>query len=338
MHILFPLHSLERGGGCRVVAEAANGLTAYGHHVTVALPDGAPVAWPLTAEIVRIPFLSAGYFPPAEVIIPTFYTTLPAAIESHVPIIRFCLGFEPLWVPDPEVALDGYRLSYPIITISRCLQNLLLARVRRQSHLVHPGVDSAAFRPCGNKGLYGRPTVAFILRGPIYTYKGIGILWESLALVYKERPDLKLLIIANDEAADPHTDIPHQILRSPGDEDLGRILSAADVFVFPSMFEGFGLPPLEAMACGTAVVCTDSGGSREYAVHERNCLLVPTGQAWPLAQAILRLLRDQGLRERLIEIGKATAAGWTWFRFYQEIHRLIQALTMDAYSHMPPCS
>ncbi len=43
MHILFPMHSLERGGGCRVVAETANGLVARGHEVTIALPEGAPI-------------------------------------------------------------------------------------------------------------------------------------------------------------------------------------------------------------------------------------------------------------------------------------------------------
>ena len=139
MRILFPLHSLERGGGCRVVAEAANGLVARGHHVTVALPQDAPLSWPLTAEVVRLPRLAAEFLPKADVILPTFYTTLPVALAAKRPIIRFCLGFEPLWVPDPQTALAGYHHTHPILAISAWLQGILLARAGRRSHLVHPG-------------------------------------------------------------------------------------------------------------------------------------------------------------------------------------------------------
>jgi len=107
---------------------------------------------------------------------------------------------------------------------------------------------------------------------------------------------------------------------------LAQILSAADVFVFPSLFESFGLPPLEAMACGTAVVCTDSGGVREYARHGFNCLLVPPGQVAPLANAILKLVNSPTLRQQLIANGLATAAIWSWFRLYDELYRLLPML------------
>lgn len=326
MRVVIPIHSLERGGGCRVVAEAANGLTARGHHVTVVIPGQAPIAWPLAAEIRRVPHLAADFFPPADVVLPTFYTTLPAALASGIPVVRFCLGFEPLWVPDPEYAAAGYKLPHPVITISRFLQEILMSRVGRHSYLVHPGVDRAAFHPCGNKGAYGSPSVVFLLRGPGYHYKGNAVFWQAMSIVRRKYPGVRLLIVANDEAADPGLGFPYLLLRAPTDAELGRILSAADVFVFSSLFEGFGLPPLEAMACGTAVVCTDSGGVRDYASHGTNCLLVPPGQAESLARAVLDLLRQPVLRQRIAAGGLSTAAVWGWHRLYDGLSGLLPQL------------
>ncbi|MBL8254417.1 MAG: glycosyltransferase family 4 protein, partial [Candidatus Competibacter sp.] len=87
-----------------------------------------------------------------------------------------------------------------------------------------------------------------------------------------------------------------------------ELYSEADVFLDGSEFQGFGRCALEAMACGAACVLTHLGGVLEYARHEDNALLAPPGQADQLADAILRLLDDPPLRQRLIASGLTTAA------------------------------
>jgi len=79
-----------------------------------------------------------------------------------------------------------------------------------------------------------------------------------------------------------------------------------DVFVFPSRVEGFGLPPLEAMGCGAAVLLTDSGGVREYAKRGENCRLVAPGAPREIATA-LREMIDPAVRIRLMQGGRVTA-------------------------------
>jgi glycosyltransferase involved in cell wall biosynthesis len=94
------------------------------------------------------------------------------------------------------------------------------------------------------------------------------------------------------------------------DEDLPALYTLADVFAFPSVYEGFGLPPLEALACGTPVVCSDASSLPEV-VGDAALLVAPTdAQGWTLALG--RALTDVSLRHDLAERGPRQAARFTW--------------------------
>jgi glycosyltransferase involved in cell wall biosynthesis len=94
------------------------------------------------------------------------------------------------------------------------------------------------------------------------------------------------------------------------DEDLVALDNAADLVVYPSIFEGFGLPPLEAMACGTPVV-TAQGSSFPEVVGDA-ALTVDPLDAEALATAIATLLSDAGLRARFSARGLERAATFSW--------------------------
>jgi glycosyltransferase involved in cell wall biosynthesis len=92
--------------------------------------------------------------------------------------------------------------------------------------------------------------------------------------------------------------------------DLPALYSGARLFVLPSLYEGFGMPLLEAMACGAPVVCANTSSLPEIAGDA--ALLFPPGDEAALAQAITTLLLDDGLRRRLSERGLARAARFSW--------------------------
>jgi glycosyltransferase involved in cell wall biosynthesis len=94
------------------------------------------------------------------------------------------------------------------------------------------------------------------------------------------------------------------------DDDLPALYTAADVFAFPSFYEGFGLPPLEAMACGTPVVVSDAASLPEV-VGDAG-LSVPAEDTAALADALERALLDEALRGRLRAAGLARAATFGW--------------------------
>jgi glycosyltransferase involved in cell wall biosynthesis len=98
------------------------------------------------------------------------------------------------------------------------------------------------------------------------------------------------------------------------DEDLVHHLRSAELAVVPSLFEGFSLPLVEAMACATPVVATTGGALPEVAGPDGHAaLLVPPGDSGALAGAIARALDDGQLRQRLGAAGRERAVGrFTW--------------------------
>ncbi|MDQ3684671.1 MAG: glycosyltransferase family 4 protein, partial [Acidobacteriota bacterium] len=96
------------------------------------------------------------------------------------------------------------------------------------------------------------------------------------------------------------------------DDDLRALYSTCQVMVYPSLYEGFGLPPLEAMACGAPVIA-----SRDKSVMETMgtaARLVEATDVPRLAENIVELLRDEGARSSLAAAGRKRAAQFTWKR------------------------
>ena len=98
--------------------------------------------------------------------------------------------------------------------------------------------------------------------------------------------------------------------------DAPALISAAEIFVYPSLYEGFGLPPLEAMACGTPVICSNAASLPE--VVGDAALLVNPKSANEISAAMTRVLSDATLRDELKIKGIARAAQFTWERAARE--------------------
>jgi glycosyltransferase involved in cell wall biosynthesis len=93
---------------------------------------------------------------------------------------------------------------------------------------------------------------------------------------------------------------------------MAMTYAAADLFVDAQWHAGWNNPVIEAMACGTPVVCTDIGGVRDFAFHDRTALLVPPHDPEALARAMARMIDDTALRERLAAAALAGIARFDW--------------------------
>jgi len=111
------------------------------------------------------------------------------------------------------------------------------------------------------------------------------------------------------------------------DEDLPALLGGALAFVFPSLYEGFGLPIVEAMSCGAPVICSDTSACGEVAGE--TALLVDPLDVGSIASAMVRLRRDAGLRESLRIKGRERARLFAWPEAAAQVLGVLEALAED---------
>jgi glycosyltransferase involved in cell wall biosynthesis len=191
--------------------------------------------------------------------------------------------------------------------------------------VIPEGVD-ARFRPevddtivSAVRRRYDLPERFILCISTIEPRKNLTTLLEAYAALRHDHPDVRLVIVGGKGWLFERF---FERLRSLGlegevvltgyvpDEDVPALLNAAELFAFPSEFEGFGLPPLEAMACGVPVVCSNAASLPEV-VGEAGVLLPPRDvAAW--VEALGRLLDDAQLREDLRARGLERASRFTW--------------------------
>ncbi|MFO7539691.1 MAG: glycosyltransferase family 1 protein, partial [Chloroflexota bacterium] len=117
------------------------------------------------------------------------------------------------------------------------------------------------------------------------------------------------------------------------DADLPALYTGADLFLFPSLYEGFGLPLLEAMACGVPVITSNASCLPEVVVDKERgietAVLLPPHTPQPWSRAMQQLLADTPARERLRRLGRRQAAQFTWQRSAQQLGALYHLLLSD---------
>jgi len=210
-----------------------------------------------------------------------------------------------------------------IVTVSESSKRDITAQMgvpAERLHIVPVGVDPTIFRPLPEiPRVPGRLMTTASADVPM---KGLAPLLEALAKVRTEQPDAHLVVIGRPKE---RSRIPALIDRlglsgavefvsGVTTERIVELYAEAEVACVPSLYEGFSLPAVEAMACEVPVVATTGGAVPEVVGRDGETgLLVPPGDPSALAAGILRALADPDLRARIGAAGRARAlASFTW--------------------------
>jgi glycosyltransferase involved in cell wall biosynthesis len=159
----------------------------------------------------------------------------------------------------------------------------------------------------------------FIIVGTVEPRKNHLALLHAFAQLYEKRKDVSLAIVGSPgwlsepiiaEIEKSAMSMPVRYLRFVDDTWIPALYAGSVALVSPSWYEGFGLPVLEAMACGAAVITSDRGSLPEVAGD--NAILVPPGDIEELAASMERLLDDSALRADMVRRGRDHAATFSW--------------------------
>jgi glycosyltransferase involved in cell wall biosynthesis len=346
MKITFLQSSLWLSGGARVIVEFANRLSQRGHALSIVIPKGT-VSEELAKELnpsvniceARVPLSKtigaidklrlAGSMilavPKSDVIIATHTPTTVVSLVSCALLRRgvpvwFYQDYPGMFANRPfegwllRHAYRWHRDVYVVSTFSA--KEILDLGYKGQPVWVGEGLSNTKyFQPASRQNQDHQPknkkTIFYL--GDFRPRKGLADFLRACDIVYQDCKDIELWI-ASKEKGEIKTAVPYRFIFRPSLSELAECYHGCDLFVSSSWFEGFGLPPLEAMACGAPVVMTDSGGVQDYAKDEENCLLVPPREPELLAAAIMKVLANPEVEQTLRKNGPATAGLFTWER------------------------
>jgi glycosyltransferase involved in cell wall biosynthesis len=337
-----------RAGGAEIhLFEIFGRLAAAGDRVTMlcaGFPGGAPTADIAGVRVVRLGSLYAYYARVAgaarryvaaerpDVLVEAhnklpflspLYTRLP-----HLVIVHHLFGWTAFRQVPPPVAATVVALEWMIPWVYRGVDFLAISESSQQDmvrrgipaeriRVVLCGVDHVSYRPAP-AAREPRPLVVFV--GRVEWYKRLDVLLRALARVRQGGVDARLVIAGTGEALAriralvaelglaAHVEVPGFV----DEAEKVRLLQRAHVVAQPSEKEGWGLTVIEANACGTPVVAAAVPGLQDSVRDGETGLLVPPRDEQALAAALVRVLGDPALRERLAAGALAWARRFTW--------------------------
>ncbi|MGC8719916.1 MAG: glycosyltransferase family 4 protein [Thermodesulforhabdaceae bacterium] len=226
-----------------------------------------------------------------------------------------------------------------IITISEFIRQEVLEFLPVEPHRVTavPLASSGNFRPRAISSVrnimekYGLRKPYILAVGTIDPRKNLRLLLRSLALMNRE--DVMLVMVGwkgwgygdlANEIEKLKARIPIRFLGYLSDEELAALYSGAHFLVYPSLYEGFGLPVLEAMACGCPVICSSTSSLPEVAGDA--ALYIDPHNAGDLAGKMELLLDDEPMRQDLVHRGLLRAAEFSWEKVAEKTLQVFRSI------------
>lgn len=294
-----------------------------------------PGAWfPLSSRVrvLTTPTLSSRFIPDADIVVATSWTTsewIAKFPESKGKKVYWVQDYEHIMISPPGRRmriLRSYQNPFHIVVISPALRDLL-AEQGIPSVLIPNAIDQDTYFAQQPVSSAGRRLIGFPYRHE--PYKGT---FDVLKALERIRIHLKASDSIWAFGSDRGFDIPSWVVyhRHPSDGQLAQLYNQTKVFVVGSHFEGWGLPGLEAMACGAALVSTNTGGVTAYALHEVNALLSAPKRPDLLASNIQRLLDNDYECRGLATAGIQEASHYAWSTSVQKATTFFTTLLEEA--------
>jgi len=177
----------------------------------------------------------------------------------------------------------------------------------------------------------GRSNRYILYVGTRNRYKNFGLFVRAMAPLLRREPDLRIVCAGGGAFDSGELELMESLLLTgrllqvrASDPELAELYAGAGVFVFPSLYEGFGIPVLEAFSCGCPTIVSNAGSLPEVAGDAG--MVVDTNDESALGASVERVLNDHEFRETLIKKGYDRAAHFSWDRVARETVRVYESI------------
>ena len=223
-----------------------------------------------------------------------------------------------------KICEKAYKKNIVKVTQSLWLKKFLDDTYGGYNEYIGIGIDHNVFKPSGAQ----HENIIFSIARP-ESFKGFDVFLKTCHIISKSSKQFKIMIagdvnLINRKMTELGFNFNYEATGWIYDDSKLAEIYSKSIFVNTGLEEALPMPPLEAMACGGAVVMTDMPGAKEYAMDGVNCLLCQRGNSQDFANKILKLLDDEDLRNTLSLNGIKTSSNYTWDSTAQKLVNVIR--------------
>lgn len=321
-------------GGSKIILEHANRLVRKNQKVTIVTYDEKPQWFKLEEKVNFIQVPEKGdikkYIPECDLIVATSWKCIYEAVKSNIaPVVFFEQGgshlFEIENIDKNKLEIIKHRIGMVpfVYTVSSYARDKMLEIYNQDAEVICNSVEPYVFYPREENTKSDDSNIELTIIGSEdFKFKNIEEILQAYRLLIKKYDNLNLNWITQTQ---PTKNLEKPIVNPP-QKEIGNILRKSDIYVCNSEYESFGLPTLEAMTCGAAVITTDTGGMRDFVIENENGLIVEKHNINDLVEKIEKLIKDKELRNKLSKNAIETAKKFSWdeiinqlIEYYKEI-------------------
>ena len=315
MRVKFLCPHLRIAGGVRAILTYADRLARRGHDVTLLVPAKSrlqalmrsargqgPVWFPgFRARVRWVGAWRAADLADADVAVATAWQSASIVAASSARATFYLVQhYESLYHGDPARVDATYRLPLRKLVISTWLADILRERFASEAEVLVTPVDPTLFHRVDVAPRSPRPRVLMLHHG--YAWKGVA---DGLDAVARAKARVPALHLVGFGVKAPRESLPYDEFHADLPQDkLAELYSGADIYLCPSWDEGLGMPSMEAMACGAALVTYDNGGSRDYARDGDTAFVATRRDVGTLAAKLVQAATDDALRGTIAARGR----------------------------------
>jgi glycosyltransferase involved in cell wall biosynthesis len=355
INIVLPFLNQSPGGGLKVMYQYANQFAKNGHDVVIY--HSMYTSWTHSDRLIRkrkhiffqkylklkrlrypswfpldrsiesfeIAEVADVYIRDADIVFCTWWATaIEVSSLNDTKGAKFNLiqDYEIIMTTYKDLVHQSYKLNLYNVAVSNYLADKVASITGSRPQVIPNAIDTSAFFI--QTAIKARNPRSICMLYADAERKGSVYGIEALKIVAEKYPDLRVDLFGVYEH--PKLSFPENFNYHYLPQDLRHIYNGSAIFISPSIHEGWGLPPMEAMACGCACVCTKIEGHLDFMAGGQNALLVEPADPEQMAEKVLMLIESQSVRIQLAYTGNKDIQQFSWGNSYNSIIELFTTL------------